>query len=227
VQLETHPEIAMAQPARPEPKVFLSPDVVERGLEWYEATYFSHATTESLLGEKSTSYLEDPAAAERAAAVLGPVPIVVQLRDPVARAVSNWRFSSSNGLEQRPLEQALEDELAGRQSDWDRSRTSVSPYAYLERGRYAEYLAPWFAVFAGSMHVRFLEEQGDARTELYAALGVDVSFVPPRQQRPERQSEGPAPRLAGALDSRLRAYFGPADERLRELLGRDLPWSTS
>lgn len=216
----------MAQPARPEPKVFLSPDVVERGMKWYDATYFPHVSTETMLGEKSTSYLEDAAAAGRAATVLGAVPVVVQLRDPVARAISNWRFSTASGLERRPLEQSLEANLAG-QTDWDPSKTSVSPYAYLDRGRYVDYLLPWFTAFPDTMHVRFLEElSAGSLAELYAALGVDPSFVPSRPDRPARESEGPAPTLATELGARLRAYFAPADERLRELLNRDLPWST-
>src|SRR3712207_7986704 len=52
-------------------------------------------------GEKSTSYLELPAAVARITAVLGRPRIVVQLRDPVARAVSNWGFSRGHGLEDR------------------------------------------------------------------------------------------------------------------------------
>ena len=227
--LEAHPDIAMARPAQPEPKVFLSSDVAERGVQWYEATYFAHVTSESLLGEKSTSYLEDGAAAERVAAVLGSVPIVVQLRDPVARVVSNWRFSSASGLERRSLEQALEANFAGP-TEWEPSRTSVSPYAYLERGRYVDYLRPWLAVFPDTVHVQFLEEQTDqagSLAKLYAALGVDPSFVPPqRHQRPARRSDGPAPELSPQLMSRLRAYFHPADQQLRELLQRDLPWAT-
>ena len=30
---------------------------------------------------------------------------------------------------------------------WDRTATSVSPFAYVGRGRYADYLAPWVATF--------------------------------------------------------------------------------
>jgi hypothetical protein len=219
----------MARPARPEPKVFLSPEVVARGRQWYEATYFAHTTTESLLGEKSTSYLEDADAAGRARAVLGSADIVVSLRDPVERAVSNWRFSRANGLEQRPLERALADNLTGT-TDWDRSATSVSPYAYLERGRYADYLLPWLDAFPpASVHVRFVEEQRDPAgtlRQLYAALGVDPGVVALNRHPRERRSDGPTPGLSRELRSRLRAYFRPADERLRELLGRELPWSS-
>ena len=75
----------MARPARPEPKVFMSAELAGRGRAWYEPTYFAHADAPSqLLGEKSTSYLEDPGAARARRAVLGEAEIVVQLRDPVA-----------------------------------------------------------------------------------------------------------------------------------------------
>ncbi|MDQ3094586.1 MAG: sulfotransferase domain-containing protein, partial [Actinomycetota bacterium] len=139
--LDSHPDITMARPARPEPKVFLSEELAAHGLDWYRATYFSHATSERLLGEKSTSYLDVPQAAARARSVLGRADIVVQLRDPIARAVSNWRFSRQNGLEHRLLAQALEDNLEGS-LPWDPSVTSVSPFAYLERGRYLDHLEP-------------------------------------------------------------------------------------
>lgn len=227
--LDAHPDITMARPACPEPKVFLSADLASRGLDWYRETYFGHATTESLLGEKSTSYLEDAGAAARAASVLGRAHIVVQLRDPVARAVSNWRFSSAQGMEERPLVQALEENLRGPR-DWDRSRSSVSPYAYLERGRHADYLDPWFAAFPDTVHVRFLEDVVTRRTsiaDVYRALGVDPGFEPPDEGRRVNESAGPSPRLDAGLLARLRAHFRDSDERLAERVGRALPWSAT
>ncbi len=224
--LDGHPDITMARPSSPEPKVFVSDALAGRGLDWYKSTYFAHATTESVLGEKSTSYLEDEAAASRAAAVLGGAEIIVSLRDPIARAVSNWLFSTSNGLEGRSLTHALEENLAGSRH-WDREATSVSPFAYLERGRYADYLEPWFAAFPRSVHVRFLEEivgHPGALPELYATIGVDDRFRHSLGTGAVNQSTGAAPDLAPGLVERMRAYFHRSDERLRQRLGRDLPW---
>lgn len=219
----------MARPAHPEPKVFMSDSAVERGLDGYRATYFGHASAESVLGEKSTSYLEDAAAAGRAAAVLGRAKIIVMVRDPVARAVSNWLFSTRNGLEDRPLADALEDNLA-RSRHWNRKATSVSPFAYLERGRYADQLQPWLAAFPGSVHVRILEEVvgcSSAVPELYATIGIDDGFRPSLSTGVVNQSAGVAPDLEPGLVERMRAYFRPSDERLRQQLGRDLPWLES
>lgn len=224
--LDAHPDITMARPARPEPKVFLSDELSSRGIAWYRQTYFAHATSERVWGEKSTSYLEDREAAQRARNMLGDAHIVVQLRDPVARAVSNWRFSTSHGLEDRPLDRALVENLGGARR-WDPEATSVSPFAYLERGRYIDYLGPWQASFPASVHVLFLGEVARAPSslrQLYAELGIGS---PPDATGPSptvNSSEGAAPPLEPGLVDRLRVYFADSDARLRNQLGRELPW---
>jgi hypothetical protein len=225
--LDAHPDITMARPARPEPKVFCSEQLSAHGLQWYRERYFAHATTESLWGDKSTSYLDTPGSAGRAAAVLGRADVVAQLRDPVARAVSHWRFSSSSGREDRPLEQALKQTMDGERP-WDGSTSSVSPYAYLDRGRYIEHLRPWFSAFPGSVHVLFLEEtssQPSAVSSLYRRLGVDPGFRPPGVDRPVNSSDGPAPRLDASLERALRSWFADSDAQLAAALGRSLPWA--
>lgn len=223
--LEAHPDIAMARPARPEPKVFLDADKAARGLAWYDATYFAHATGEARWGEKSTSYIESAEAAGRAARVLGDADVLVVLRDPVARAVSNWRFSTDNGFETRPLAEALAENL-DRPRPWDPATTSVSPFAYLERGRYADFLPPWQDAFPGRVHLLFL---ADLLTDagiaaLYARLGVDPGFRPEAVGEPVNQSEQEAPDLDDALAARLRRFFATSDTALAAMTGRELPW---
>ncbi len=234
--LEAHPQVTMARPARPEPKVFCSETDSARGVEWYDATYFAHATTQDVWGEKSTSYLEDPHAAQRARAVLGDPLVLVLLRDPVARAVSNWRFSRDHGLEDRPLETAFRDELAGHEPAWDRSRTSVSPFAYLARGRFADYLEPWLAVFP-DLAVHLLADlvgHDDALGRLYAGLGVDATVRPvARHEKVNASSpgtggpedlDGGLPPLPEDLRADLAGWFAESDAALADLLGRPLPW---
>ena len=227
--LDGHPQITMARPARPEPKVFLSEAVVGRGAQWYRRTFFAHATDEAVWGEKSTSYLEVPEAAARVARVLGPrVHVVVVLRDPVQRAVSNWRFSTDHGLETRPLERALRENLAASAS-WDRAATSVSPFAYLERGRYADYLGPWFAQFPDTTHVLFLADlvgHDAALDDLFRHLGVRTGSRPVDRETVVNQSREPAPPLPGDLVAGLREYYAASDHALAVRLGRRPPWPT-
>lgn len=227
--LDEHPEIAMAKPARPEPKFFLDAEKCRKGLAWYEATYFAGAEDLPVHGEKSTSYIESPEAAERAAAMIPDAHALVMLRDPIDRAISNWRFSTESGLENRPLEQALTENLE-RPQPWDRSRFSVSPFAYLERGRYVDYLTPWQLLFPGRLHVLFLEEiacNADAVARLYERIEVDPAFRPPSLSVPVNASESPTAGIGSSLVRRLHNFFEESNQRLRANLGRELPWTAS
>ena len=227
--LEAHPDVAMARPARPEPKVFLDADAGTRGLDWYQRTYFAHARHEPRWGEKSTSYIESTEAPARASAMLGEADILVVLRDPVQRAVSNWRFSTDNGYETRPLAEALEANLTASRP-WTPGQTSVSPYAYLERGRFTDHLPPWDEAFPGRVQVHLLHDlvhDETALAGLYEGLGVDGAFRPDAFGDPVNQSEEAAPDLGDPLVARLRDYFADSDHTLEARLGRPLPWPTA
>lgn len=228
-QLEAHPQIAMARPTRPEPKVFLDDLGPGQDHEWYVDSWFGHATAGQVLGEKGTSYLDRPDAIPRVRALLGDdVPLVVQLRDPVARAVSHWKFSTESGLEQRSLSEALAANLEGSLS-WDAGATSVSPYAYLERGRYVEALRPWLEAFGDLVRVQLLEDLLADPTRIAETLthvGVDPALAPEVDTKPVNRSRpGDAD---AAVDASIRAavaqYFLESDRELQVLLGRSLPW---
>jgi hypothetical protein len=225
--LARHPQIALAQPLRPEPKVFLDQQSCERGREWYVRTWFAGAPQDvRVLVEKSTSYLEHPSAAPRAQRMLGDFMAVVQLRDPVARAVSNWRFSTDNGLETRSLERALRSDLAGDDDTWNPAHTSVSPFAYVRRGRYADHLAAWMEACPDRVQVLTLEEttSGPAALEtLYRAWGVDPTLGE-HVVEVVNASGVAAPVLPPDLLADLREYYAEPDRRLEELLGRPVPW---
>jgi hypothetical protein len=227
--LDEHPEIAFAKPVRPEPKFFLDREKCRRGLAWYEATYFAGAGNCPVHGEKSTSYLESAAAAERAASIIPDAHTLVMLRNPIDRAISNWKFSTAAGLEDRPLEQALNENL-DHSRPWDRSKTSVSPFAYLERGRYVEYLAPWQKFFSGRLHVLFLEEfagNAAAVARVYGAVDVEPTFEPPSLRRRVNAAESLVPAIEPSLVTRLRDYFEESNDLLRSYLERELPWNSS
>ncbi|WP_432477314.1 sulfotransferase family protein [Nocardioides sp. GXQ0305] len=222
-QLAGHPRIAMARPATPEPKVFLSPGPVDA--DAYRARFFGHAREGDLLGEKSTSYLESESAPDRVAETLGEPQIVVQLRDPVARAVSNWSFSRDHGVETRSLSEALRANLEGP-APWDPASSSVSPFAYLERGRYADDLARWCDRFP--VHVQFLEEmlaEPDRIGTLFGWLGVDDGVRPGGDEAPVNASSTVGDELDDDLLSQLRDYFADSDAALARMLDRALPWT--
>src|SRR4051812_40385911 len=98
--LERHPHVALAQPRRPEPKVFLTPGASDH-VEEYLARWYAHAGPDTRLRvEKSTSYLESDVACREIARAFPEARIVVLLRDPVDRATSQYGFSVQEGVEE-------------------------------------------------------------------------------------------------------------------------------
>lgn len=73
----------------PEPEVHFFNRNFERGLSWY-AEWFAAASNGQLIGEKSASYLADPAVPARLARLLPDLRLIVQLRNPIERAYSDY-----------------------------------------------------------------------------------------------------------------------------------------
>lgn len=221
--LDSHPDITMAKPVRPEPKVFLTDDVTGDPCA-YDARLFAGTATTRVRGEKATSYLEHPEALDRIAKTFPDAVIVMSVRDPVDRALSNYRFTVDHGLEDRQADQALVDDLEGRHRAWDPDRTSVSPYAYVRRGHYLDALRQVEQRFPPTqVHVVVFEElvAGDATVAgIFAALGV----APPAAAVPTgavNASTAPAT-LSAAVRARLRDHFAPRNAALARHLGRAL-----
>lgn len=222
--LAAHPEIAMATPARPEPKVFLSDDLTGDQAA-YDARVFPDAPVAAVRGEKSTSYLEHPAALDRIAATFPGAHIVVALRDPIERALSNYRFSVDNGVEDLSADEALLADLDGRDRPYDRTRISVSPFAYVRRGRYLPYLQRVERTFASDrVHVVVFEDLVAGAGEvqrLYAALGVDATHRPAEIGTVANASTAAAT-VSPGTHARLRAHFAAPIAALAAHLGRRL-----
>ena len=228
--LDEHPSIVMATPARPEPKVFLDDDVVRRGLEWYDATWFAGARRRGA-ARREVHQLPRGAGVDRPGARRARQP-----PDPRAAA----RPGGPRGLQLAAEHRARAgDPGPGHRTDrqpatdpsaWDPAVTSVSPYAYLERGRYAEHLRPWHEAFGDRVRVQFLEDQlvrPEEIAETYRWLGVDADVRPPSLGEQVNGSTETAPPLGSELRARLRDWFAESDQDLAGLLGRPVPWPTA
>ena len=222
--LDSHPDVVMARPVRPEPKIFLTDDVTGDSRA-YDARLFAGVSATRVRGEKATSYLEHPEALDRIAATFPDAHIVVAVRDPIERALSNYRFSVDHGLEDRSPDAALLDDLEGRERAWDRARVSVSPYAYVRRGRYLEGIRRVEARFdRARIHVVVFEELvADVREAagVFRALGVGA---PPRGGMPTvavNPSAAPGT-LSATVRARLRDHYAEANAALARHLGRPL-----
>jgi len=142
--MEMHPDICMATPLLPEPKFFLQKEYSTDWSNVYLQKHFSHLKHEKILVEKSTSYYEKENVANRIKFMLPESKIIVILRNPVDRALSNYFFTKSNGLETRSLQETF---IENKPPPNMKKKISVNPFDYLERGNYLKYLKYYEKVF--------------------------------------------------------------------------------
>ena len=228
--LDEHPQIAMAQPMRPEPKFFLREDLASLTHADYQATYFADASPAQLYGEKSTSYIEKEEAAQHIAQWFPEAKLIFLLRNPIHRAISNYQFSQQNGIETASIEVAFLEETQ-RQDNYDSTRFSVSPFTYLQRGRYIDYLKMYENYFPRQNLLVYIFEEfvGNQALvqELYQELGVEASFRPASLSKKYNHSLPHADTLTAKLKAYLNNYFQQSNQALAHYMGRSLAmWST-
>lgn len=222
--LDSHPQVTMARPLQPEPKFFLSAQAVELGKEYYEESYYPDRKLDTrYLGEKSASYIESPDAARRIKSFYPNARILMILRDPVQRAYSNYRFSVMHMLEPLNFADAVGEEAERLQSST--FTTSVTPYAYRQRGHYMNYIESYLQMFdASQLCVLIFEEFVNNRAslqQLFGWLGVNQDFVPSSLKEAFNQTTG---RKENHLEVFRDLAFGYQDSiaRLEGWLGREI-----
>lgn len=222
--LDEHPEIEMNKPVRPEPKFFLQEDSDKR-VDEYVSTFFSSTNGIPLRGDKSASYIESKGAAQRISKCFPDAKILVILRDPVDRAISNYWFTVANKLETKSVEEALlSPELVSRK--FEKDVVSVSPYDYHKRGRYVEYLDMYSDYFAPEqlrivVFEKFLKNRA-AIQDLYEFLGVKRDFIPSSIDEKVNEREiGDVPTPKKVTDF-LTEVFRESNEQLATRYGVDI-----
>ncbi|MBA6391081.1 sulfotransferase [Colwellia sp. BRX10-3] len=187
--LQQHPQITMAQPIKPEPKYFLT-QTFDSKKEHYEQKYFGNINSNiSACGEKSTTYIESELAAQRIVAMYPNAKIIMLLRNPAERAISNYHFSVNNGLECRTMKEAILNTLPAPKLDIE---LSTDPFNYLGRGLYDNYIKLYQQYFSNDNILILCKEL--ITTDLnqlqmtYEFLDVDKCFVPESFEKLENAS---------------------------------------
>ena len=183
--LNQHPDLTMAKPLRPEPKYFL--DIKKKNnfnYQEYLKLFFLHKKNEKILGEKSTSYLENIKSAKNIKKVIEKFKIIIILRNPVYRAISHYNFSKKNKLENLDLETAIKIEKK-RSNIWKKKndkKISSNPFSYIESGRYIKYVTKWEKLVGKKNMIILMSEDlfGNIKMfqKVFKDLNIDRKFVP-------------------------------------------------
>ncbi|WP_156156047.1 hypothetical protein [Demequina maris] len=137
-------------PRRKETHFFSALDRWGRGWPWYVSTFDADSSGYTR-GEIDPDYLTARDSAERISSTVGDIPVGVVLRDPIARAHSQYQMTARRGLESRSFAEALEADLGnitlGQRSD--------DHHDYLWRSLYARSLDEYSSRFSTVSIVRF------------------------------------------------------------------------
>lgn len=214
----------MAKPVRPEPKHFLNDIEYAKGLSYYLEKYFNSSINSPLwVGEKGTSYLEYDFVATRILHFFSQARVLVILRNPTERALSNYFFSFENGLEKRTLRQVFIEEIPPPIISME---TSVSPFSYIERGHYLYFLRPYINIFGENLKIVVFEELVGNKhmiKSIYDFLNVNSTFHPPSIYKKinENRYIGEKKDLY-EVQEKLRQYFRPHVAMLEDFLNRKI-----
>ena len=204
-----------------------------RGESWYRGNFPNLARTRGKhVGEASPSYVFHPLAPQRVQEVVPEARLIVLVRNPVDRALSQYNHEVALGREPLPFEEALDAEEERLRGEDERMAADSRYFSrewwshtYKARGRYAEQLERWLAVFPREqLLVLPSDDLGSdparAHAQVLEFLGASPQRLDSYPRVYERQYEPMRPETR----DRLAAEFEEPNRRLYELLGRDLGW---
>lgn len=202
-QLQRQPDIFLPEP---EPHYFSRE--FHRGPAWY-ARFFEGAGPGQLRGEKTADYLANPDAAARIAQVLPDIPMIVQLRDPVDRAYSDYCMLLRRGA------------ISGGPDEYLNPATATFR-RFIDNGRYYAHLQRWFELFDREQFLIFLLEDVKERpAEVLNACRRHIGAPPldrPAVPVRERINDG----SLAFLPLTLRRVLAPAKPLIAPLRGNRL-----
>lgn len=214
--LDAHPEISMSHPkelnfftGRAGATASWQQGNWSLGVDWYRSRF---AGAKNVAGESSPGYTspDHSYAAQRIAGLLPDALLVYLVRDPIERAVSQYRLHRRDGTEPRQLAEALLD-----------------PHSqYISRSRYFERLQPFLRyVPKESIHIvqheELRAEPGRIVRSLCSALDIDPDAWPePLDPPPAAPVHHRA--MSGELKSNFAEQLAEDAQRFEVFSGLDL-----
>ena len=188
-----------------------------KGEAWYK-THFEAAGAKQLCGEITPYYVFHPEVHKRVAQLLPKAKLIVLLRDPVDRALSQYFHSKRLGLEPLNLEDALEAEasrLSGANEVLNRPEgrhQSHQEHSYLSRSRYDKQLPAWQKLYPPKQLLVLRSEDLFEQPDLVwvrVLQFLELPLVPLPVTVPANAGQGEAAKVVPELRCTLRKQLQP------------------
>lgn len=186
----------------------------------------------ALTGEATPFYLMHPLAAQRIAALAPQARLIMLLREPAARAYSQYQHNRRMGWETLDFDAAIDREeeriapaLDALSADPMHTDTRLPAYSYKARGRYLEQIERYERLFPREQMLVLSSEElfsnpGAVFDRTVAFLGLPQC---PHPQFEASNAGGYGRELPSKIEQ-LRRYFAPFNEGLFHHLGTRFAW---
>ncbi|KAL1490742.1 hypothetical protein ABEB36_013390 [Hypothenemus hampei] len=240
--LHLHPKV---QKAAGEVHFFDRDENYNKGLEWYRMqmphSYFGQMTI-----EKSPSYFVTPEVPERIRAMNASIKLLLIVREPVTRAISDYTQLRANAATSSPTTLPTASPKSFEQLVLHPNGSVNEGYRPLAISAYHHYLHRWLEVFPREQILivngdMLIEDPVPQLQKIEQFLGLEPKignhnfyfnetkgFFCWRNEtsnRCLRETKGRKhPRVAPHVVSKLRGYFVEHNQKFYELIGEDLGW---
>ena len=193
-------------------------------VDWYRS-HFSPIPEQGnfLTGEASPSYFDYREVPTRLFNAFPKIKLILLLRNPVDRAVSQYHHWKRLNWENRSLEEAfnsdLEKLIVGKIDVWRKDLN------YLARGVYVEFVREWLRVFPREQLLILKSEDFYQNTvasmeKVFAFLGLPMHHLPEYTT----WNPGTYSPISESMRHRLNDFFRPHNQGLEEYLGMKFNW---
>ncbi len=182
-------------------------------LKQFRAPRWSKLTKDAAIGEFTPSYCFSPCI-ERIAQFDVNMKLIMMVRDPVARAISQYNMYVRHGLESRDIAEALLS---------DDGENPHLNFAYLTRGRYHEQIVNIQRHFdASNLLIKRLEDLAHDPRAVMGDITKFLNIEPLTGVQYVAHNAGQYQSPDGKLIEKLAGYFAPWNEKLQKDYGIEI-----
>ncbi|MFY0673650.1 MAG: sulfotransferase domain-containing protein [Bacteroidia bacterium] len=200
-------------------------------LNWYRAL-FPLKQANTITGEASPSYITHPLSPLRIKDLLPQAKLILIVRNPVERALSNYFHSVKYNREDLSIEKAFARPIADFELEYNKMRDNDGYHSqfyyrhgYIHKGFYDFHLANWYMHFAKEQLL--VVENNELLNEPEKVYNKVLDFLELEPFRPDafnKVNVGSTKKVDEGLKEELAQYFETSNQRFFEMIGKTYDW---
>ena len=199
----------------------------DKGIDWYLAHFPVITDYENFItGEATTNYLFNSGVERRIYDACPDVKIIIMLRNPVNRTISDYYHFVNRGLETRSLKTIIgTSKKLLNKFKLAESEYVINGFDYISRSVYFNQIFRWMKIFPSSNILilnsdSFFENSASIMNNIWQFLQLDCYSCPTYI----KYNVGTYPLVAYEIKQELEKLFKPYNQKLEEYLGKKFNW---